>query len=249
MKFNAINHTYINDEGEHYVSGTALIKKYAKPFDKQKIAAKYAKKNKRKVEEVLEEWEKLGSEAIAKGTAYHKIKEDELLTQSHILIEDDEHIIFKPVWEDSFKVNNISKLEPGIYPELIVWSDRYKIAGQADYVEITKKGTINIKDYKTSKEIKMNSYEKWDGTKEMMKFPLNDFEDCNFNHYCLQLNLYAFLIKQHNRNLSIGNLTIEHILGDYENSQFSLKDIVRYEVPNLQDHIRVLLEYNKTQNK
>lgn len=251
MRFNSSNHSYVNDDNVHYISGTALIKKFVKPFEREKIAAKFAKKHKRKVAEVLQEWDKLGYDAMKKGTAYHKIMEDELISKSSIIIEDEEHTIVKPHWEDVYKINKISKLEPGIYPELIVWSDKYKVAGQADYVEITKRGKINIRDYKTSKEIKMNSYQKWDGSKEMMKFPVNDLEDCNFNHYSLQLNLYAFLIKQHNRNLTIGKMIIEHITGEYDESinKFKVKEIVEYPIPNLQDDIRVLLEYYKTQIK
>lgn len=248
MIFNSQNHTYTNEHGINYLSITSLIKKFAKPFDKQKIAVKYAKKHKRKVEDVIAEWDKLGEDAIKKGTAYHKIKEDELINKSSIFIEEDEHIIYKPTWEAQLKINNINKLEAGVYPELIVWSDKYKVAGQADYVEITKKGKINIRDYKTSKEIKKNGYEKWDGSVEMLKFPLNNYQDCNFNHYSLQLNLYAFLIKQHNRNLSIGKMTIEHIIGEYDDTKgFSVKEVIEYKVPNMQDDVRVLLEYYKTQ--
>lgn len=249
MKFHEGKHIYFNDEGEHYTSGTALIKKFCKPFERDKIAAKFAKKNKRTIQDVLDEWKKLGDDAIKKGIAFHKLKENELSGLTSVLIEQEEHPVFQASWEDGLKINNLVKLEPGIYPELIVWSDKYKIAGQADYVEITKTGKINIKDYKTSKEIKLQSFRKWDGTPDMMKFPLTNLEDCNFNHYALQLNLYAFLIRQHNRNLEIGKLTVEHILGDYdgETDIFSLKETIEFDMPNLQDEIRVILEYFKNQ--
>lgn len=248
MKFNEVNHSYYNEEGELYVSATAFIKKFVKPFEREKIAAKYAKKNKKTVKEVIEEWTKLGDDAVRKGTAYHKIKELELLGKESCIIEDEEHLVCRNDFEEEgIKVSKSMKLEPGVYPELIVWSDRYKIAGQADYVEVTKKGKVNIKDYKTSKEIKKHAFEKWDGTKEMMKFPVNNLEDCNFSHYALQINLYAFLIRQYNRNLKLGKLEIEHIIGDYDQDkdEFKINQSVFYEVPDLQDEVRVLLEYHK----
>lgn len=248
MNFSEVDHIYYNDEGVNYQSATSLIKKYSKPFEREKIAAKYAKKNKKTVKEVLEEWTKLGDEAVQKGTAYHKMKETELLGKESCIIEDDEHLVHKNDWEENgIKIRKSLKLEPGVYPELIVWSDRYTIAGQADYVEITKSNKINIKDYKTSKEIKTKAYEKWDGTREMMKFPVNNLEDCNFSHYSLQINLYAFLIRQYNRNLKIGKLQIEHIIGDYnlDTKEFELKQSVIYDIPDMQDEIRVLLEYHK----
>lgn len=247
MKFNESNHTYFNDEGEQYLSGTSFIKKFCKPFDKDKIAAKYAKKHKRKIQDVLDEWAKAGDDAIKKGLAFHKMKEDQLNEKLNISIDNEDHPIVKANWINGLKINESLKLEPGIYPELIVWSDRYKIAGQADYVEITKKGYINVKDYKTSKEIKTNSYEKWDGTKEMLKFPMHNLEDCNFIHYSLQINLYAFLIKQHNRNLKIGKMYIEHIKGDFDEStgEFSDVEIISHKVPNMQEEVKILLEYYK----
>lgn len=248
MNFNEQSHSYFNDKGESYLGTTTLIKKFCKPFDRQKIAVKYAKKHKRKVQDVLDEWSKINEEALKKGTHYHKIKEDELLSKENILLEEVEHKVHKPLWKEGLKIHELKKLEPGVYPELIVWSDKYKIAGQADYVEITKSGYININDYKTSKEIKKQAYEKWDGSRDMMFFPLNNLEDCNFYHYSLQLNLYAFMIKQHNRNLKIGKLTIEHVVGQFIDDEFILKEVKIYKVPNLQTEIKTLLEFYKNQN-
>lgn len=250
MIFKESNHTYTSVDGINYISGTSFIKKFCKPFDRIKIGTKYAKKNKKTLEEVLAEWEKLGSEAIKKGMAFHKMKETELLDLNDMIIEDEVHNIYPPEYIGGDKINNSLKLEPGVYPELIVWSDRYHIAGQADYVEITKSGKINIKDYKTSKEIKTESFADWKGQHQMMNFPFNNLQDCNFNHYALQLNLYAYLIKSHNRDLEIGTLIIEHIIGDYneETNTFEIKEIIQYPVPNLQDEIKIGLEYWKNKD-
>lgn len=246
MRFNEEKHIYTSNDIV-YTSGTSFIKKFCKPFDRIKIGTKYAKKNKKTLDEVLEEWDKLGRESIKKGIAFHKIKESELLGTEHILIEDEIHNIFACEYDGDDKVTHSLKLEPGVYPELIVWSDRYRIAGQADYVEITKGGKINIKDYKTSKEIKMEGYKDWRGVQDMMSFPFNGLSDCNFYHYALQLNLYAFLIKSHNRDLKIGSLIIEHIVGTYneESNSFEIDELIEYKVPNLQEEIKTGLEYWK----
>lgn len=247
MRFNEQNHTYINDEGVLYTSATTFVKKFVPPFERDKIATKFAKKNKRTVEDVLAEWKKISDDALRKGTAYHKLKEEELLGTEGVIIEDELHEIFPSTWEGEMKVAKTLKLEPGIYPELIMWSDRYQIAGQGDYIEITKSGKINITDYKTSREIKLKAFQKWDGTKQMMNFPFNSFEDCNFNHYVIQINLYAFLIKQHNRNLKIGDLKIEHVVCEFneETGQVEVKEVVPYKIPNIQEEIKVGLEYYK----
>jgi len=249
MKFNEESHTYFNDDGEVYLGSTSLIKRFCKPFERMKIATKFAKKHKRTVQDVLDEWDKAGKDSIIKGLAYHKLMEDELSDKPYLTIDEEDHPIIKSHWHEGLKINNNLKLEPGIYPELIVWSDKYKIAGQADEVTISKKGYIHIKDYKTSKEIKMRSYEKWDGTRETMNFPMHYLEDCNYIQYCLQINLYAFLIKQHNRNLKIGKMSIEHIKGDFDEStgKFTNVEVISIKVPNMQDDIKILLEYQKNQ--
>lgn len=246
MRFNEEKHIYTSDDIV-YTSGTSFIKKFCKPFDKIKIGTKYAKKNKKTLEEVLAEWEKTGAEAIEKGIAFHKIKENELLNIENVLIDDEPHAIFPCSYDGLDKITDSLKLEPGVYPELIVWSDRYRIAGQADYVEITKNGKINIRDYKTSKEIKKESFASWDGKRQMMSFPFTHLQDCNFYHYSLQLNLYAYLIKSHNKDLEIGTMTIEHIVGEYdkETGKFVVDEIIEHEIENMQDDIKVGLEYWK----
>lgn len=249
MKFNEDKHTYFNDDEEQYLSATAFLKRFYTPFDREKRAKAYAKKHKRKVGEVLAEWDKIGKDAIDKGTFYHKMKEEELNNSENILIDEDNHKVFKPTWENGVKIHKSQKLETGVYPELIVWSDKYKIAGQADQVEITKKGFINIKDYKTSREIPKESYKRWDGTKTMMKFPLNNLEDCKFNQYSLQINLYAYFIKQQNRGLKIGKLEIEHVVGDFLDGVFTLNEIKKYKVPDFQSEIKRVLEFYKDQSQ
>lgn len=249
MIFNYLDHTYTNNKGEKYTSATQFVKKFVKPFERDKKAAAFAKKNKRQVEDVIADWEKASSDAIRKGSAYHSLKEEQLLNLDSIIIDDYEHKIYASEWdtEGATKIARPLKLEPGIYPELILWSDRYKIAGQADYIEITKSGKINITDYKTSKEIKKSGFKRWDGSVEKMLYPLNNLEDCNFNHYCIQINLYAFLLKQHNRQLKIGDLKVEHVVCDYdeETDKVEIKEVNTHIVPYMQDEVKLALDYFK----
>lgn len=248
MRFKDSNHSYCNEEGEVYQSATSLIKKFGKPFERDKKALKKAKERKITKEEVLAEWDKVRDEAAFKGTYYHKLKEDELNDKKIIKIDNEPHSVFCSRYHDDIKVRDSMELEPGVYTELLLWSDKYLIAGQADYVEITKGGKINIRDYKTSKKIDQKSWPRWDGSAQMLKFPLNHLEDCNFSTYSLQINLYAFLIKRQNRDLQIGEMFIDHIIGDFnEEEGFKLTEIISYEVPNLQYEIRTLLDYYVTQ--
>jgi hypothetical protein len=249
MKFNDKYHTYTKDN-KKYTSVTTFVKGYAKPFDKINVAIKYAKKHKREVEDVIAEWDKISKDALEKGTHYHKLKEDFLINSPCIPIDGEDHLVHPTDWLEDEKVAiPILNLEPGIYPELIIWSDRYKLAGQADRVEITKSGKINIRDYKTSKEIKLNGFKKWDGTVDKMIFPLNDLEDCNFNHYAIQLNTYMYMLKLQNRKLEIGKMIVEHVICEFDGENLEVKEVIEYEIPNLQTEVKLALEHFKSKQE
>ena len=50
------------------------------------------------------------------------------------------------------------------------------ICGQSDLVEVVN-GHVNIIDYKTNKEIKMESFKNWEGISEKMLHPVSNLED------------------------------------------------------------------------
>ena len=56
-----------------------------------------------------------------------------------------------------------------------------------------------------------------------MKFPLNDLEDCNYNHYQLQLSLYAYILQKLNPEFNIRSLKIVHIARDGKQTVYELK--------------------------
>lgn len=234
MKYIDSNHSYTNDDGESYVSVTSLIKKYEPIKDWQEIAEKYAKKHKKAVEEVQASWKEEGRKAIEKGVAYHSKMETEYIDKKEIGIDGKFYTVVPTPMLDGVKFAIPLKLENGIYPEIIVYSDKYKIAGQADLVEVLD-GLVNIKDYKTSKEIKKESHKHWRNGHEMMNFPLNHLMNCNFYQYSLQLNIYMYLLKLHNRKLNIGTMEICHVKDE---------ETISYIVPDLQREARTLLEHH-----
>ncbi len=238
MKFIEKGHSYITDSGEEYTSVTGLIKQYEKKKDWQEIAEKYAKKHKKDVEQVQAEWREEGRKAIEKGVNYHNKMESEYVARGSVTIGEKVYEVIPSPMEDGVKVAIPLKLSDGIYPEIIVYSDKYKVSGQADLVEVLD-GVINIKDYKTSKEIKTESYKHWKTGHEMLLPPLGHLMNCNFVTYALQLNIYMYLLKSHNRKLKIGDMIIHHIKIDEDKV-----DLIPYLVPNLQKEARVLLEHH-----
>lgn len=252
MKFIEETHSYINDNNELYTSVTTLIKKYEPEKDWNEIATKYAKKVKKTLEEVKAEWAKAGLDAVTKGTAFHNKMEDKYTKAGIWKVEGVDCIVHGSPIEDGVKYARSLKLDQGIYPELLVYSHNYRLAGQADLVEVVN-GKINIKDYKTSKEIKKESYKHWKNGYEMMKHPLNNIMNSNFWHYAIQLNLYMYMLRAHNPNLKVGTMTILHVIDhpaiisedELKSTPEGWTEVVEYPAPDLQKEVKNLLEHYK----
>ena len=152
---------------------------------------------------ILSEWEYEKDKSIKKGNDYHSFKEDqakelgfcenpytgkEFPTIHSTKIEYKNNIEYR-----SPTVVKLYDLEDGFHPELILWDDESRLAGQSDLVFIE---TINgdrffdIDDFKTNKKIVKNSIF------GKMKDPLGHLDCCNYNHYRLQISMYAKLLEK-----------------------------------------------------
>ena len=105
-------------------------------------------------------------------------------------------------------------IEYGVYPEYLIsrTSDDgiLRIAGQIDL--IVKNGNeISIIDHKTNKKIDLKSgFNSSTKSSVKMKYPLNTLDDCNYNHYQLQLSTYAWMLQKLNPNFIIKDLILNH---------------------------------------
>lgn len=237
VKFQEKDHIYTDlNDGSKWISVTTFLHLFEPQKDWDLIAKRYAKKNGLSVEEVKEKWRVENERAINRGTKFHKIREDELLGCNSI----NNLNVVRPHIENGEKIAQSQKIEPGIYPEKIVCLKSAKICGQIDYPEVTKDYVLNIDDYKTNKEIKMNGFTNWEGVEETLTGPLSHIPNCNYWLYALQLNMYAYIIRKNNPNIKLGRLRILHIIFD-ENEE--VKEIVHYVVPDLQKDIRKAIDF------
>lgn len=121
-------------------------------------------------------------------------------------------------------VNRLSELPPGYYPELMIWYDFPEpvfsesmgcwiagICGQEDRVFILPEYMVDMSDYKTSKNKKLDDF----GTRyrnygfQKMRFPFDRRRDCDKNVYSLQLNTYAWMMHQAH-GLTPNSINIHH---------------------------------------
>lgn len=166
---------------------------------------KFKKEVSARKKQFLQDWDENRDTAAKAGTKFHKAREAE--TRKDLVFDD----TFIPVIGDIdlLSHNEVAKrsgkpqIKDGLCTELLLYDDELEVAGQADWVLI-KDGEAFIKDYKTSKEIKMKPF-----AEEVLLHPLECFPNCNFYVYSIQLSLYAFILER--AGYKISRLTIEHI--------------------------------------
>jgi ATP-dependent exoDNAse (exonuclease V) beta subunit len=254
--FNAKDHSYKSidsDEDINWISVTTLISKFKNPFNAEKVANKVSKKKNSKwyglePKKIQEIWNNESIRAMTLGTFYHDQREQDICSLSSIEREGFTIPVFTPKGEEEgVKIAPYQKLDPGVYPEHMVYLKSAGICGQADLVEVVD-GKVNIIDYKTNKEIKTKSFKNWEGKSERMMNPLSYLDDCNFNHYALQLSIYMYIILKHNPKLKPGKIHIHHVRFEEKGKDNYGYPITKYTLegdPVLKEVIPMPIDYLK----
>jgi len=266
IQFKEEGHVYesIDDDKINWLSVTAFLAMF-KPKFNAKAQAKKSSKNKRSKwynmseKDILQAWDNESQRAIKLGNFYHNQREKDLIDFKTIERDGCEVPIIKPLIDEDtgIKVAPEQKLSNGVYPEHMVYLKSAKLCGQADRVEIIN-GTINITDYKTNKEIKTKGFTNWEGITNKLYNPVGHLDDCNLNHYNLQLSIYAYIIKKHNPKLKIGKLTIQHVkfkqigedkngypINEHINGEPVLEKIKMYDLPYLKKEVISIINWLK----
>lgn len=264
LRFTPQDHKYtsIKKEDERdWVSVTSFIGNFKQPFDADRIAEKSSKNKKSKwygmtPEAIKDAWKSEANRATTLGTWYHNCRESDICALENMERHGFTVPVFKPVEVEGIKYSPDQKLTDGVYPEHMVYLKSAGLCGQSDLVEVVD-GHVHITDYKTNKEIKAEGFTNWEGIVTKMMPPVSHLDDCNLNHYTLQLSLYLYIILKHNPRLKPGNLTIHHILFEevdkdkYGNPITALdsngdpivKDIIQYDLPYLKQEVVSLLHW------
>jgi hypothetical protein len=268
--FKAENHKYESldpNDRIDWVSVTKFVSQFKQPFDPVKQSIKSSKNPRSKwygmkPEDIQAQWVKEADRAVTAGSFYHDQRESDLTSIETIQRSGVNIPIIKPIWEGGVKHAPDQKLTEGIYPEHFVFLKSAGICGQSDRVEVIK-DTVDIIDYKTNKEIKIAGFTNWEGKVTKMLGPCEHLDDCNFNHYALQLSTYMYIILKHNPRYRAGKMWLHHIIFEKEGEdKFGnpinkkdargepiVKTVVPYEVPYLKSEVIAMIDYTKTNKK
>jgi len=268
--FQAQNHKYQSldpNDRIDWISVTKFVGMFKQPFDPV-AASKKASKNKNSKwygidpEEIQRIWSSETDRAVDAGSLYHDQRESDITSIDTIQRSGVNIPIIKPIWDNGVKHAPNQRLTEGIYPEHFVYLKSAGVCGQSDRVEVVR-GIVDIIDYKTNKEIKKNSFVNWEGKAQMMTGPLSHVEDCNFNHYALQLSTYMYIILKHNPQYKVGKQMLHHVIFEKEGDDpFGypiikkdptgnpiVKTVVPYEVPYMKSEVIAMIDHIKSIKK
>lgn len=168
-------------------------------------------------------WAQNNKSAINRGNRYHAVQEKKSIQRGHQI---------HPITGKKFETRPPNKtgdksvaltdylkdLEDGFYPELLLWNDEHRLAGQADKVFIeTLEGVryVDVDDYKTNSKFTTESYyDKQKDKYSMLLPPLDHLMDCKLMHYELQISAYAWILEQ--AGYSVRHLCLHHLNEKYD---------------------------------
>ena len=191
---------------------------------------------------ILDEWAETNRIACERGTKIHAQLENSFYnTGSNITLK---KFGIGGKFECKKNYSDLD-LEYGLYPEYLIYYDNPKIdlhlAGQIDL--IVKSGNdIIIIDHKTNAKIDLKGfYNTATRSSDRMKYPLGHLDECNFNHYQLQLSTYAWMLQKLNSNFVIKDLILNH----YDHSGKN----TLYHCSYLKDDVEKMLKHFAKQQK
>lgn len=148
--YDDVTHTYTNEAGEVYLSSSQHAAKFAKPFDKQGIAANTAKKYGVSADDVITMWDLKSKISRDLGTALHEAIElrrrFETLSKT---MGKETHVHLSPMLKVA--VDELMQLIPPSEEEIeaVVVDHKTKRVGRIDLLTITAPETCIVRDFKT----------------------------------------------------------------------------------------------------
>jgi len=169
-------------------SVTQFVSHYIPPFDAEKAAKKKAAYAGKTAEQILQEWDAKRAHACEMGTRVHANQEAMMLGRQDFQqpADDRERAIMSAGWQAMTDLS-AAGWQP-LAAEKMVFSMEYRLAGTIDAI-FQRGREILIVDWKTNEAIhKKNNFG------QHFLPPANSLEDCEFNKYTLQLNLYKRIL-------------------------------------------------------
>ena len=191
--FDEPTHTYTIDGDSNYTSVTTFVHHHFEKFDADKIIDNMMKSKKwtsskyynMKREEIKKVWDDNRDCAAQAGTKLHY----DIECFYNQISNDNSSVEYK--YFEEFNDKYGEELKP-YRTEWTVFHEELKLAGSIDMIFENQDGTLEIYDWKRSKEIvKSDNWGKFSTTE-----CINHLPDTNYWHYSLQLNIYRYILEK-----------------------------------------------------
>ena len=237
IQFIEEGHEYFIDK-EKYTPVSTIISEYEQPFDEDKVAENYARKNHRTKADVLKEWKFKNLKSTIGGSRAHEFGESytnmvaglpEKICESNRkqYVDCRGEMMLIPTFPKESAIKKFYDEKNGYLIPVgaeFKLSTRYmgdrvrKICGTCDllfYEEdpLFGEGQFVLADWKTNASL-TNDYKRKNGI--CMKFPFDNMIDDALSHYTLQFNLYRRMLES--VGIKIGDMRLIWLKedGDYE---------------------------------
>ena len=150
-------------------------------------------------DEIKDDWEKNRVESATLGTKMHKTIE--MFYNSNLSMDDfvkDYDIELTPEFKMFMEYHKDHPFKP-YRTEWEIYDEEHDLAGSVDMLYLNDDGSLDICDWKRSKEIRKRN--EW----ENGRFPLQHLPNANYWHYSLQLNVYKYILES-KYNMTIRNM-------------------------------------------
>lgn len=262
-EYKGLEHVYLVDwrnNGEfevgNNISVSGLYKKYFPSFDadntiEKMMAGKNWEKSKyfgKSVNEIKGEWNKIGNDASAKGSAHH-LKCEQFYNGISI---DKPHDI--PTCQFLQFAEDHKHLKPFRTEWLLFSDEKHRVCGTPDMLFFSP---FRGSDSNNSKTLYLTMFD-WKNSKKIRKFnmwekgyaPFQDLPNCNYYHYAVQLNVYKYMIENFYVPIQVNGVVYDNIEIDkmflvvmHENRENYLKLLL----PNYQDRIQIMFDVRRTE--
>ena len=241
IKFREHDHVYwLDGDSSNLVSSTTYIHQFFEEFNADAIIArimggrkwahdesyKYYRQSK---QTILDGWEQNRDQAASAGTALHADIEYHYNGLDALVQNDSKE------YQELFALFKVDHPTLNMHrTEQMIFSKILRITGSVDGIAMNADGTITLIDWKRSKAINTKAF----GGKRGLE-PFDHLADCNYSHYCLQLNLYRTILEQH-----YGHVVREMFLVILHPQQ---ADYLKIDVPRMETEGHLLFEFRRQQ--
>lgn len=190
IKFFPEPHIYLIDNNPRTISASTLVHRFFDDFDSESAILNLTPLNPmfgKQFHEIEQAWEDKRNTAANLGTQLHLDIEKFFDSGKTIKpINKKEFNFFLDFYESHLSQLQLYRTEWRIFDDLIY------VAGTADMIFKKQDGTYVIYDWKRSEKISSIGFKGKKGNGVC-----SEFDDCNYNHYCLQLNIYKKILEDH----------------------------------------------------